>query len=186
MSFTVTNMDLRCVSTGIAEMDGDKAVPGAGGSFTFYELGEPLFDEDGNLNAAIPPEKIREYVWYMETKLPLQKSASKNETQNADALLPKNGKAGKTQNVIAGANQNVIAGAGQNDNGSFLGVCNRTAYYFHYDSEQGTTLDDAFLASIQTKAESYVIYADACAVSEAFLTKHHITFKKIPRDIERL
>ena len=158
--------------------EGDKAVPGTGGSFTYYELGETLFDEDGNLNANIPAEKIREYVWYMETKLPLPKSASKNETQNADALLPENGKASKTQNIIADANQN--------DNGAFLGICNHTAYYFHYDPEQGTTLDDAFLASIQTRAESYVIYADACAVSEAFLTKHHITFKKIPRDIERL
>ena len=39
---------------------------------------------------------------------------------------------------------------------------------------------------MKTKAESYVIYADACALSEEFLTRHHITFKKIPRDIERL
>ena len=162
--------------------EGDKAVPGTGGSFTYYELGETLFDEDGNLNAAIPAEKIREYVWYMETKLPLQKSAG----QNATAFSGENETESKTQNVIAGANQNVIAGANQNDNGAFLGVCNNTAYYFHYDPERGTTLDDAFLASIQSKAESYVIYADACAVSEAFLTKHHITFKKIPRDIERL
>ena len=130
--------------------EGDKRAEGAGGSFTFYELGEPLFDEDGNLNAAVSAEKIREYVWYMETKLPLPKSAN------------------------------------QNDNAAFLGVCNNTAYYFHYDPQRGTTLDDVFLASVQTKAESYVIYADACALSEAFMAKHHITFKKIPRDIERL
>ena len=134
--------------------EGDKAVPGTGGSFTYYELGETLFDEDGNLNAHVPAEKIREYVWYMETKLPLPILA----VENADA----------------------------NDNGAFLGVCNHTAYYFHYDVGGATTLDHDFLASVKTVAESYVIYADACAVSEEFLTKHRITFKKIPRDIERL
>ena len=173
---SITAERVKRVISGYGE--GDKAVPGAGGSFTFYELGEPLFDEGGNLNAAIPAEKIREYVWYMETKLPLPKSANQNETQNADAFLPKNEKADETQNEMADAIQN--------DNAAFLGVCNKTAYYFHYDPQRGTTLDDAFLASIQTKAESYVIYADACALSEAFLRKHHITFKKIPRDIERL
>ena len=170
--------------------EGDKRAEGAGGSFTFYELGEPLFDEDGNLNAAVSAEKIREYVWYMETKQPLPKSAN----QNATAFLGENGTESETQNAIAfshrnenvGATQNEIAKSNQNDNAAFLGVCNHTAYYFHYNPDNSTTLDNAFLASVQTRAESYVIYADACALSEAFMAKHHITFKKIPRDIERL
>ena len=131
--------------------EGKKAVEGTGGSFTYYELGEPLFDEDGNLNANVPAEKIRDYVWYMETKLPLP-----HETETAI------------------------------DNAAFLGVCNHTAYYFHYDANCGTTLDHEFLSSVRTEEESYVIYADACALSDAFLTKNHIIFKKIPRDIERL
>ena len=52
--------------------------------------------------------------------------------------------------------------------------------------ESVTTLDYAFLATIQTKAEGYTIYADLCAISQETLYKHNITFKKIPRDIARL
>lgn len=41
---------------------------GTGGSFDFYELGQPLFNDDGNLNEAVNVDKIRQYVWYTETK----------------------------------------------------------------------------------------------------------------------
>lgn len=53
-------------------IDGYSDVPGTGGSFGFYELGEPLLLGDGNINENIPIEKIRDYVWYMETKQPIQ------------------------------------------------------------------------------------------------------------------
>ena len=44
-----------------------KAVPGTGGSFSYYELGEPLMIGD-NLNEAVGTNKIREYIWFTETK----------------------------------------------------------------------------------------------------------------------
>lgn len=44
-----------------------KAVPGTGGSFSYYELGEPLMIGD-NLNEAVGADKIREYIWFTETK----------------------------------------------------------------------------------------------------------------------
>lgn len=47
---------------------GKNAVEGTGGNFSFYELGEPLLFPDGNLNEAVGVEKIREYIWYTETK----------------------------------------------------------------------------------------------------------------------
>ena len=43
-----------------------------------------------------------------------------------------------------------------------------------------------FLASIRTKAEGYVIFADACVLSQDELNRLSIVFKKIPRDIARL
>ena len=43
------------------------AVEGTGGSFSFYDLGEPLLVGDC-LNEAVAPEKIREYIWFMETR----------------------------------------------------------------------------------------------------------------------
>ncbi len=50
--------------------DGKNAVEGTGGSFSFYELGEPVFNADGYLNENIGTEKLREYIWYSETRTP--------------------------------------------------------------------------------------------------------------------
>ena len=43
-------------------------VEGTGGGFTFYELGEPVFNANGYLNENIGEEKLREYIWYTETR----------------------------------------------------------------------------------------------------------------------
>ncbi len=51
--------------------EGTKAVEGAGGNFSYYELGPVLLLPDGNLNEEAGTQKIREYVYYMETKEPL-------------------------------------------------------------------------------------------------------------------
>ena len=50
--------------------EGKNAVEGTGGDFTFYDLGPALLLPDGNLNEDVSTERIREYVWYMETKSP--------------------------------------------------------------------------------------------------------------------
>ena len=121
---------------------------GTGGSFDFYELGQPMFLVGGNLNELVGVEKIRQYVYYTETKSPLMQTSHK-------------------------------------DNKHFLGKHNDTAYYFHYEQDEVTTLDHTFLATMKTKAEQYVIYADNCLLTKDFMTKHNIIFKKIPRDITR-
>lgn len=45
-----------------------KKVEGTGGAFDYFELGLPLFDENHNLNEAVGLEKIREYIWFSETR----------------------------------------------------------------------------------------------------------------------
>lgn len=72
------------------------------------------------------------------------------------------------------------------DNQYFLGIHNDTAYYFNYEKEMQTVLDNDFLRTIKTKADAYVIYADICNLSDEKMRKYNITFKKIPRDIARL
>lgn len=47
---------------------GNKKVEGTGGAFDFYELGLPLFDENQNLNEQVSLAKIREYIWFSETR----------------------------------------------------------------------------------------------------------------------
>lgn len=136
-------------------IQGYNRIEGTGGSFDYYELGEPLIDEDGNLNDAVGLEKIRQYIYYTETRQPLPNK--KSATINSVNL----------------------------ESDSFLGKYNETAYYFHYQTGEVTTLNHAFLATMKTKAEQYVIYADNCLLTKDFMTKHHLIFKKIPRDITR-
>lgn len=61
----ITAERVRRVINGYGE--GKNAVEGTGGDFSFYELGEPLLIGD-NLNESVGVEKIREYIWYTETK----------------------------------------------------------------------------------------------------------------------
>lgn len=139
---TITAERVKRVINGYADQ------AGTGGSFDFYELGQPMFLEDGNLNESVGADKIRQYVYYTETQTALER------TQHRDCEY-------------------------------FLNKHNDTAYYLYYEQDGTTTLDYNFLSSVKTKAELYVIYADICLLTRAFMTKHNISFKKIPRDIIR-
>lgn len=132
-------------------IDGYGNKEGTGGGFTYYELGPTLFTEDNLLNEAVPLDRIREYIWYSETRSPLSENDS-----SATADSP-----------------------------HFLGKLYETAYYFYYEQDELTTLDYEFLATVQTLAEQYVIYADNCLIAREWLQQRHIIFKKIPRDISR-
>ncbi len=139
---SVTAERVRRVIKGYGE--GKSAVDGTGGSFSYYELGEPLMT-DGCLNTNVDTEKIRAYIWFMETKKPY-----------------------KPQHDV---------------HPHFLGVVNDTSYYFYYEKESTTVLDEAFLATLTQRTESMVIYADRCTINAKRLARMGIIFKKIPRDI---
>lgn len=141
----ITAERVKRVMSGYGE--GKAKVEGTGGNFSYYELGDTIMN--GNeLNEAVGVDRIREYVYFTETK---------------SRLAPF-----------------------KDDEPYYLGTHITTAYYFYYDRENVTTLSRAFLHTIKTKADSYVIYADLCTLSDAELEKYHITFKKIPRDITKL
>ena len=142
---SITAERVRRVINGYGE--GNKAVEGTGGGFSFYELGEALLI-NGMLNPNAAEEKIRAYVYYTETRCALP-AASENEKY-------------------------------------LLGVHENHAYYFYYDADRMTTLNRAFLQTIQTRAEGYLIYADSNTLSAEDMARFHITFKKIPRDIAAL
>ena len=66
-----------------------------------------------------------------------------------------------------------------------IGSKDQTDYYFYYLIDGQTTVDYDFMAKIKHKASQYIIYADNCLLERDFMLKHHIIFKKIPRDITR-
>jgi adenine-specific DNA-methyltransferase len=56
-----------------------KNVVGTGGSFDYYQLGKPLFLDNDMLNEEVSLEKIREYVWFSETRQPYKAVNQKEE-----------------------------------------------------------------------------------------------------------
>ena len=59
--------------------EGKNAVNGTGGNFSFYDLGDTLLLPDGNLNENVGETKIRDYIWYTETKAPMTDVVSADE-----------------------------------------------------------------------------------------------------------
>ncbi len=50
--------------------EGAAASAGTGGGFSYYELGPALFSDTGELGTGADFAKVREYIWYMETRAP--------------------------------------------------------------------------------------------------------------------
>ncbi len=135
-----------------------KKIDGTGGSFNYYQLGEPLFLEEDVLNEAVGLENILKYIWYSETRTSL---------------------------TLLGTKQSHFGeGWGEEENYR-IGSKDQTDYYFYYTKDAVTTVDYDFMAKIKHKASQYIIYADNCLLEKDFMLKHHIIFKKIPRDITR-
>lgn len=132
----------------VAEQNVDGMMPGLGGGFDFYELGENLFTDEDTLNESVGEVKIREYIYFSETRQYLSRPQSKDYPYLLD----------------------------YNDG---------TGYFFYYKPSELTTLSPETLSIVPTKADHYVIYADVCTISREQLAKMNITFRKIPRDINR-
>ncbi len=145
---TITAERVKRVINGYGEEN--KKTEGTGGSFNYYQLGEPLFLEEDVLNEAVGIENILKYIWYSETRT---------------AYSP-------AKHSLLGENYRI-------------GSKDQTDYYFYYTKDAITTVDYDFMAKIKHKASQYIIYADNCLLEKDFMLKHHIIFKKIPRDITR-
>ena len=58
---------------------GKNKVEGLGGNFAYYELGEPMFKSDKTLNEDLTDNEIKNYIYFMETKLPVEKTPNDNK-----------------------------------------------------------------------------------------------------------
>ncbi len=64
---------LKQVTDGTDQGGISKTINWKGGSgFTFYDLGKPIFDEEGNINHGISFKDLAFHVWFSETKTPMQ------------------------------------------------------------------------------------------------------------------
>jgi adenine-specific DNA-methyltransferase len=77
---TITAERVKRVINGYADKEG------TGGRFDYYELGPALFNEQNEINELVGIEKLRQYIYYTETKDTLQ-NLSSSETGRAEVYL---------------------------------------------------------------------------------------------------
>lgn len=126
-----------------------------GGGFSFYTLGEPAFDEYGQINQHIRFATLAAYVWTLETG-----SAAAHEFTTA-----KLGYDDKGSDVFL--LYNGILGDKKPQSGNVL-----TASVLNT------------LRELQAEQRPMIIYGESCRIGPARLAAEQITFKQIPYDIK--
>jgi len=81
---TTTAERIKRIINGYGE--GQNAVEGTGGRFDFYGLGLPIFKDNKNLNEEVGEQKIREYIYYTETKQYLQRERTEQNKYLLDTF----------------------------------------------------------------------------------------------------
>jgi site-specific DNA-methyltransferase (adenine-specific)/adenine-specific DNA-methyltransferase len=74
---TITAERVKRVAEGYANAKGE-AVPGLGGGFRYCQLGEPLFDEAGQIRTTVKFSELARHVWFTETGEPLPRERVMN------------------------------------------------------------------------------------------------------------
>jgi adenine-specific DNA-methyltransferase len=152
-----------------------KAVNWAGGGgFSFYTLGEAVFDAEGHISQAVRFNALAAYIWLLETKTALHQVG-------AQFIAPKH-----EPNI---SNQGVINPAPT----PFIGAHDGIAYYLLYNGilgdrrpNGGNVLTSSVLAhlnSVHTHTGKKVIFGEASRLGAAKLAAENISFKQIPYEL---
>lgn len=124
-----------------------------GGGFSFYTLGDPAFDENGRLNAAVKFSTLASYVWHVETGVPGQ--------QSFDSPL-----LGLHNGVAYFLLYNGILGDRRPSGGNVL-----------------TSSILAHLRSLCPAEMPFMVYGETSRIGPARLAAENISFKQIPYDV---
>lgn len=125
-----------------------------GGGFRFYKLGEPVFDENGQINPKVRFKALAAHVWFSETGIPYEGKANK-------PFL------GVHDGVAYGLLYNGILGDKRVNGGNVL----TRPVLKQLDKESGGF------------EGPWVIYGEMSRISEGSLRAEKITFKQTPYDV---
>lgn len=132
-------------------------IEATGGGFKFCNLGPSVFDEFGCLNSEIKFSALAAYVWYLETKKPLEK-------KKRSAFI---GVYNETAYYLL---YNGILGDRRPDGGNVL----------------TSKVLEGLPKIKEHKDRKIVIYGESTRLGEARLMQESITFKQIPYDVSSL
>jgi adenine-specific DNA-methyltransferase len=134
-----------------------KAVNWAGGgSFSFFTLGEAVFDAEGHISQAVRFNALAAYIWLLETKTA---SSIKTETATTPYL-------GTHDGIVYYLLYNGILGDRRPNGGNVL-----------------TSSVLAHLNNVHTHTGKKVIFGEASRLGAAKLAAENISFKQIPYEL---
>ena len=139
---------------GISEAVGWKG----GGGFSFYRLGETIFNLYGAINPKIKFPALAQYIWFLETKMSLPTVGNGRDRSLQSALL------GIHNDVAYYLLYNGILGDKSPDGGN--------------------ALTRSLLAELPPFDGKKVIFGESCRISSDKLKDLQIVFKQIPYDLK--
>ena len=158
-----------------------------GGGFRFYELGEPLLDEKGQLSESIPYDVLAAHIWWQETgrgwRLLSLRGVSEPRSLEENLNCSSNLQNSKTPNSES------------NKPSTVLGVHEGVAYALLYNGilhdrsvNGGNVLTRQTLGVIkedlgEMEYDKLVIYGEACRLGGARLAEEKIEFRQTPYDV---
>ncbi|MDT7849543.1 site-specific DNA-methyltransferase [Methylophilus sp. VKM B-3414] len=127
-----------------------------GGGFSFYTLGEAVFDERGHISPNVRFKALAAYIWLLETKTAIAAQASEQSTPFI----------GEHEGVAYYLLYNGILGDRRPNGGNVL-----------------TNPVLAYLESVHPHAGKKVIFGEASRISDGKLALLNISFKQIPYEL---
>jgi len=144
-----------------------KQLDGLRSGFSYYEIGEPLFDNRGQIRKEITFADLGRYIFFTETGQPMPLPPPSTGGPMGCPSLPPAG------------------GGGPNGRPPFLGSANGVGVYLLYDgiSGDGNVLTRSVLDSLPRYDGAKVIYGESCLLSPEWLKRRGVTFRQIPYDV---
>jgi len=132
-----------------------------GGGFRFYTLGDPIFNEDGQIRDTIKFDQLAAHIWFYETKTPFGKSKAKSKTTRSPFL-------GVYNNTAYALLYNGILHDNSINGGNIL---------------TSKTLAVIYKNIGKVKYDKLVIYGEASRLGSVRIKEAGIVFKQIPYDV---
>ena len=173
----VTAERVKRVAQGCTNAKGEK-VEGLGGGFRFCELGEPLFDERGQIKPSVRFADLARHVYFTETGEPLPELVG----DDVRSL---------TSNSSGKESQKLLTSSPTKNWSPLLGVCRGVGIYLLFNgilgdksANGGNILTRAVLAQLPKFDGQKVIYCAGCLLGRDRLQAEGITIRQTPYEIK--
>ena len=151
-------------------INGYSDTPGLGGGFRFCTLGEPMLEADARFHPDVKWRDLAHHLWFTETGAPISREEANAELGEASSVVRETPHAAPLIGVSADGR----------------------AVYLLYNGilgdrrpAGGNVLTAKLLATLPPHDGPRTVYAEACTLRAATLSRERILFKQIPYQVRQ-